>query len=61
VEEEGTAEAPAAARRQHARRETDMTTLTPAAVFPVPGTPDWQVMTEDAVWVSNGPKNRFTG
>ncbi len=34
-----------------------MTTLTPAAVFPVPGTPDWQVMTEDAVWVSNGPKN----
>ena len=35
----------------------DMTTLTPAAVFPVPGTPDWQVMTDDAVWVSNGPKN----
>ena len=35
----------------------EMTTLTPAAVFPVPGTPDWQVMTEDAVWVSNGPKN----
>src|SRR4051812_50016256 len=35
----------------------EMTTLTPAAVFPVPGTPDWQVMTEDAGWVSNGPKN----
>jgi virginiamycin B lyase len=32
-------------------------TLTPTAVFPVPGTPDWQVITEDAVWVSNGPKN----
>ena len=35
----------------------EMSTITPAAVFPVPGTPDWQVMTEDAVWVSNGPKN----
>jgi virginiamycin B lyase len=35
----------------------EMTTLTPAAVFSVPGTPDWQVITEDAVWVSNGPKN----
>jgi hypothetical protein len=36
------------------RRE--MTAITPAAVFPVPGTPDWQVVTEDAVWVSNAPK-----
>jgi virginiamycin B lyase len=35
----------------------EMTTLTPAAVFPVPGAPDWQVMTDDAVWISNGPKN----
>ena len=35
----------------------EMTAITPAAVFPIPGTPDWQVMTEDAVWVSNGPKN----
>lgn len=35
----------------------DMSTLTPAAVFSLPGTPDWQVMTEDAVWVSNGPRN----
>src|SRR5438045_5855904 len=35
----------------------EMTALTPAAVFPVPGTPDWQVMTEDAVWGANGPKN----
>lgn len=25
----------------------DMATLTPAAVFSVPGTPDWQVMTEE--------------
>ena len=35
----------------------EMSTITPAAVISVPGTPDWQVMTEDAVWVSNGPKN----
>jgi streptogramin lyase len=34
-----------------------MTTITPAAVISIPGTPDWQVMTEDAMWVSNGPKN----
>ena len=34
-----------------------MSTITPAAVISIPGTPDWQVMTEDAVWVSNGPKN----
>src|SRR5262249_31907463 len=27
------------------------------AVFPLPGTPDWQVVTEDGIWVSNGPKN----
>src|SRR5512138_1958485 len=37
--------------------EREMTTLTPAAVISIPGTPDWQVMTEDAMWVSNGPKN----
>ena len=35
----------------------DIATLTPIAVFPVEGTPDWQVVTEDAVWVSNGPRN----
>jgi virginiamycin B lyase len=37
------------------RRE--MSALTPIAVFPAEGVPDWQVVTEDAVWVSNGPKN----
>jgi YVTN family beta-propeller protein len=37
--------------------QRDMSTLTPMAVFPVEGVPDWQVVTEDAVWVSNGPKN----
>ena len=35
----------------------EMSAITPAAVFPLPGTPDWQVLTDDAVWVSNGPKN----
>src|SRR5262245_1031622 len=34
-----------------------MSTVTPVAVFPLEGTPDWQVLAEDAVWVSNGPKN----
>lgn len=31
--------------------------ITPDAVVPVEGAPDWQVVTQDAVWVSNGPKN----
>ena len=35
----------------------DIATLKPLAVFPVEGTPDWQAVTPDAVWVSNGPKN----
>jgi len=35
----------------------DIATLKPIAVFPVEGTPDWQAVTPDAVWVSNGPKN----
>jgi virginiamycin B lyase len=35
----------------------EMATITPAAVFPIAGTPDWQVITPEAVWVSNGPKN----
>ncbi|MBZ5621613.1 MAG: hypothetical protein LAQ69_23220 [Acidobacteriia bacterium] len=35
----------------------EMSAITPDAVFPVAGTPDWQVITDDAVWVSNGPKN----
>jgi hypothetical protein len=33
-----------------------MADLKPVAVFPVAGVPDWQVVTEDAVWVSNGPE-----
>jgi virginiamycin B lyase len=35
----------------------EMSALTPDAVFPIEGTPDWQVLTEDALWVTNGPKN----
>lgn len=35
----------------------DMASITPLAVFPAEGTPDWQVLTDDAVWVTNGPKN----
>ena len=35
----------------------EMSAIKPDAVFPIEGTPDWQVLTEDAVWVSNGPRN----
>ena len=37
------------------RRE--LSSIKPDAVFPVAGSPDWQVTTEDAEWVSNAPKN----
>jgi YVTN family beta-propeller protein len=37
------------------RRE--MSAIKPDAVFPAEGTPDWQVTSEDAQWVANGPKN----
>jgi virginiamycin B lyase len=35
----------------------EMAAIKPDAVFPIEGTPDWQVLTDDAVWVTNGPKN----
>src|ERR1700727_3073172 len=35
----------------------EMSAIKPHAVFPIEGTPDWQVLTDDAVWVTNGPKN----
>jgi virginiamycin B lyase len=35
----------------------EMSAIKPDAVFPIEGTPDWQVLTEDSVWVSNGPRN----
>src|SRR3954470_20403945 len=31
--------------------------LKPEAVFEVPGSPDWQAVGEDAMWVSNKPKD----
>jgi len=35
-----------------------LSSITPVAVFDAgSGTPDWQVLTEDAVWVTNGPRN----
>jgi len=37
------------------RRE--MSAIKPDAVFAAEGTPDWQVTSEDAQWVANGPKN----
>src|SRR5450432_4281319 len=33
----------------------DIALLKPLAVFETGGTPDWQVVTDDAVWVANGP------
>jgi virginiamycin B lyase len=35
----------------------DIATIKPLAVFPVEGAPDWQAVTDDAVWVSSEPKN----
>lgn len=34
-----------------------ISTLTPEAVFEVPGKPDWMALTGDGVWVANGPKD----
>jgi virginiamycin B lyase len=36
----------------------ELSTITPVAIFDAEsGTPDWQVLTDDAVWVANGPRN----
>jgi virginiamycin B lyase len=35
----------------------DMSAIKPIAVFPVEGSPDWQVVTEDAVWVTSAKTN----
>lgn len=37
------------------RRE--MTSITPDAIYMVPGNPDWQVSTEDAQWVTSSSVN----
>ncbi|WP_238325981.1 DUF5074 domain-containing protein [Bryobacter aggregatus] len=34
-----------------------MDTIKPVAEVSIPGVPDWQAVTPDALWVSNGPKN----
>ncbi|MBZ2185133.1 MAG: hypothetical protein K7J46_10510 [Bryobacter sp.] len=34
-----------------------METIKPLAEISIPGVPDWQVVTSDSLWVSNGPKN----
>jgi virginiamycin B lyase len=34
-----------------------MDTIKPLAEISIPGVPDWQVVTTDSLWVSNGPKN----
>lgn len=31
--------------------------ITPVGVFPVPGNPDWQVVTPEAVWVTSGRRS----
>src|SRR5579883_940401 len=35
----------------------EMSGLKPEAVFTLGGAPDWQVLTDDAVWLSNAPLN----
>ena len=58
----------AAAKKQKAKRpprpgvptpgvRREMSAIKPDAVFTAEGSPDWQVSTEDAQWVTNGPKN----
>jgi YVTN family beta-propeller protein len=37
--------------------QRDISTIKPLGIFAVPGNPDWQAMTEDAVWVTSGRKN----
>src|SRR5436190_16010177 len=37
--------------------QRQISAITPVAVVPVDGTPDWQVVTPDAVWITNAAKN----
>ena len=39
----------------------EMTTVTPVAVFTTGGNPDWQALTDDAVWVSAGQLEPSSG
>ena len=39
----------------------ELSTITPVAIFDAgSGAPDWQVLTEDAVWVTNSPRKSYT-
>jgi hypothetical protein len=38
-----------------------MSAIKPIAVFPVEGSPDWQVVTGDAVWVTSAKTNTVHG
>jgi hypothetical protein len=42
---------------QDAAAKRNMADLKPIVEVSVPGVPDWQVITKDAFYVSNGPKN----
>jgi streptogramin lyase len=37
-----------------------MSSVKPVATFAVEGAPDWQVITDDGVWVTSAPKNTVT-
>lgn len=63
----GQPNSPAPARKMHARPprpgvstpgvRREISAITPAGIFAVDGTPDWLVVTRNAVWVANGPKD----
>jgi virginiamycin B lyase len=66
--QDSAAPAPGAQKKQRAPRtprpgistpgvRREMSGIKPEAVFMTEGSPDWQVSTEDAEWVSNAPKN----
>jgi virginiamycin B lyase len=66
--QDSAAPAPDAQKKQRAPRpprpgvstpgvRREMSGIKPETVFTTEGSPDWQVSTEDAEWVSNAPKN----
>lgn len=66
--QESGAPAPDAQKKQRAKRpprpgvstpgvRREMAAIMPEAVFPTGGSPDWQVSTEDAEWVSSASQN----
>ena len=68
AQESGAPPAPDAQKKQRAKRpprpgvstpgvRREMSAIMPDAVFPTGGSPDWQVATEDAEWVSSASQN----